>query len=251
MNDPFAMQLTLPVTLPTDETFDSFVDTGNQEVVALLKGIPSAMPAWQDAPSLASLSALHLPLVTLLGGQGLGKSHLLYALCHQLAQQNVNHLYLNLNHHAQWSFDIFDGLENLSVICLDNIHAIAGQPRWEEALFDLFNRVIENPHALIVGSSQHGPSHPAFQLPDLSSRLAWGVIYHLIALNDESRKEVVRLRANQRGLRLSEQALQFLLHHSDRDLRSLLNLLARLDTRSLQVQKKLSVAMVKRELGLN
>jgi DnaA family protein len=80
MNDPFAMQLTLPVTLPTDETFDSFVDEGNQEVVALLKGIPSAMPAWQDAPSLASLSALHLPLVTLLGGQGLGKSHLLYAL---------------------------------------------------------------------------------------------------------------------------------------------------------------------------
>jgi DnaA family protein len=45
--------------------------------------------------------------------------------------------------------------------------------------------------------------------------------------------------------------LQFLLHHSDRDLRSLLNLLARLDTRSLQEQKKLSVAMVKRELGLN
>ena len=76
------------------------------------------------------------------------------------------------------------------------------------------------------------------------------VIYHLNTLDDDSRKDVLRLRASQRGLKLSEQALQFLLYHSDRDLRSLLGLLERLDTRSLQEQKKLSVAMVKRELGL-
>jgi len=49
---------------------------------------------------------------------------------------------------------------------------------------------------------------------------------------------------------LSNQALQFVLNHSERDLKSLMALLARLDTRSLQEQKRLSVAMVKRELGL-
>jgi len=60
----------------------------------------------------------------------------------------------------------------------------------------------------------------------------------------------VRLRAEERGLTLSNQALQFLLHHSERDLKSLMSLLARLDARSLQEQKRLSVAMVKRELNL-
>lgn len=244
------MQLPLPVTLPTDETFESFVDNGNGEVVTLLKSIATAMPQWQNAESLSSLASLRLPLITLLGGAGFGKSHLLYALCHQLAQRNVNHLYLNLSNYTQWSLGIFEGLENLSVICLDNIHAIAGNAKWEEALFDLLNRVLETRHALIVCSSRQSPAGAAFQLPDLTSRLAWGVIYHLSNLNDEGRKEVLRLRANQRGLRLSEQALQFLLHHSDRDIRNLLNLLARLDTRSLQEQKKLSVAMVKRELNL-
>jgi DnaA-homolog protein len=219
-------------------------------VVTLLKDVATGMPQWRDEPRLVSLASLHLPLVTLQGGSGVGKSHLLYALCHQLATQQVNHIYLNLNQHAQWSLDIFDGLENLSLICLDNIHAVAGITAWEEALFDLFNRVIENPGALVVGSSQLGPSHPKFVLPDLRSRLAWGVIYHLNTLDDDSRKDVLRLRASQRGLKLSEQALQFLLYHSDRDLRSLLGLLERLDTRSLQEQKKLSVAMVKRELGL-
>ncbi|MDY6978099.1 MAG: DnaA regulatory inactivator Hda, partial [Pseudomonadota bacterium] len=53
------------------------------------------------------------------------------------------------------------------------------------------------------------------------------------------------------GLKLSNQALQFLLHHSERDLKSLMSLLARLDTRSLQEQKRLSVGMVKRELNLS
>jgi len=244
------MQLPLPVTLPTDETFESFVDINNSEVVALLKSIALAMPNWRESESLVSLTSLRLPLITLLGGESVGKSHLLYALCHQLEQRNISHLYLNLSNHSQWSPGIFEGLENLSVICLDNIHSIAGSPGWEEALFDLLNRVHENRHGLIVCSSRQGPASSAYTLPDLTSRLAWGVIYHLSGLNDEGRKKVLRLRASQRGLRLSEQALQFLLHHSDRDIRNLLNLLARLDTRSLQEQKKLSVAMVKRELNL-
>ena len=77
-----------------------------------------------------------------------------------------------------------------------------------------------------------------------------GVIYHVNQLDDGGREEAVRLRAEERGLTLSNQALQFLLHHSERDLKSLMSLLARLDTRSLQEQKRLSVAMVKRELNL-
>ena len=158
---------------------------------------------------------------------------------------------LNLNNYEAWSLDIFEGLENLSLIALDNIHAIAGDLRWEEALFDLLNRVIETKQTMVLCSSHLGPSNPAFVLPDLRSRLAWGVIYHVNQLDDNGREEAVRLRAAERGLKLSNQALQFLLHHSERDLKSLMSLLARLDTRSLQEQKRLSVGMVKRELNLN
>jgi len=243
------MQLPLPVTLPTDETFDSFVLGGNSEIVAMLKNV-SAHDDWRSCSYLQNLQGLQLPLITLLGGEGIGKSHLLFGLCHQLSEQNVSYLYLNLNDHQDWSLAIFDGLENVSVICLDNIHAIAGKGDWEEALFDLFNRVIEQPGALIICSSHIGPASPLFLLPDLKSRLAWGVIYHIHSLDDEAKKEAVRLRAQQRGLKLSEHALQFLLTHSERDLRSLLALLARLDTRSLQEKRRLSVAMVKRELCL-
>ncbi|RDV27327.1 DnaA regulatory inactivator Hda [Alteromonas aestuariivivens] len=244
------MQLPLPVTLPNDETFKSFVEAKNTELVGLLKNIANGVPDWQANEGLKTVRRLRIPMVNIIGSPGRGKSHLLYAVCHQLARRNVSHSYLNLDEAADWPPNAFEGLESLSLICLDNIQSIAGNARWEEALFDLINRVLEVNQGLLVCTSELGPSHPDFVLPDLRSRLGWGVTYQLQALSDEHRKQVIRKRAQQRGLKLSEQALQFLLHHSDRDLPSLMSLLERLDNRSLQEQKKLSVAMVKRELDL-
>ncbi|WP_414830760.1 DnaA regulatory inactivator Hda [Alteromonas sp. H39] len=244
------MQLPLPVSLPVDETFDSFVSGTDTELVTLLQALAYAVPDWRDASLFQGVASLKLPMVTLLGSAGRGKSHLLYALCHEIAARDIPHVYLNLNNAEAWPANAFEGFETLPLVCLDNIHAIAGNKTLELALFDLINRVVESQQTVLVCTSRLGPSNPAFVLPDLRSRLSWGVTYQLHALSDEARKTVVRNRATARGLRLSEQALQFLLHHSERDIPSLINLLDRLDTRSLQEQKKLSVNMVKRELGL-
>ncbi len=245
------MQLPLPVTLPNDETFDSFVSGNNTELVMLLRNVAAAMPCWHNAAAMAALTSLQLPLVTLVGNEGRGKSHLLYALCHELSAKSVPHVYLNLHETTKWAGSVFEGLETLPLICLDNVQAIAGAPQWELALFDLLNRISETRETLLVCTSTIGHSHPSFTLPDLGSRLAWGVTYQVAPLDDEERKSVIRLRAAQRGLKFSEQAVQFLLTHSDRDLPSLMALLDRLDTRSLQEQKKLSVNMVKRELEVS
>ena len=244
------MQLPLPVSLPVDETFNSFVSGTDTELVTLLQALALAVPDWRDAGLLQGLASSKLPMVTLLGSEGRGKSHLLYALCHEMADRDIPHVYLNLNNARDWPANAFEGLETLPLVCLDNVHAIAGNETLELALFDLINRVVESQQTVLVCSSRLGPSNPAFVLPDLRSRLSWGVTYQLHSLSDDERKRVVRNRATARGLKLSEQALQFLLHHSERDMPSLINLLDRLDTRSLQEQKKLSVNMVKRELGL-
>lgn len=242
-NQSLVTQLPLPVTLPVDETFSSFVSGPNEELVSLL----SALGHGNDSV----LGNGRQSLITIVGSEGRGKSHLLYALCHRLEDNKLSHVYLNLEDAAQWHPSVFEGLESLHVICLDNIHTIAGKSGWENALFDLINRVVEVGKCVLVCSSQLGPNHPDFVLPDLRSRLTWGLTYQLQPLTDDDRKTVIRERAEQRGLRLSEQALVFLLHHADRDLPNLMALLERLDTRSLQEQKKLSVAMVKRELGLD
>lgn len=244
------MQLPLPVTLPDDETFDSFVPSGNEEVVQVLATLAEAMPDWRQAKGANAFRQLKLPLITLIGARGRGKSHLLFSLCHRLESARIAHLYLNLEDAGMWSTHVLDGLDTLPLVCLDNLHAIAGNAEWEETLFAFLVRVQEQGNTLVVCTSAIGAAHPDFILPDLRSRLTWGMTYQLHSLNDDARKDVLRIRAEQRGLRLSEQALHFLLMHSQRDMPGLMQLLSRLDTRSLQEQKKLSVAMVKRELNL-
>ena len=243
------MQLPLPVSLPDDETFESFIPGGNDEVFALLSRIASHSPDWRGEPALALLDAASIPLINLVGNSGRGKSHLLYAMCHQLAAREVPHAYVNFTDVVNLSPKLLDALEQLPVICLDNIEAIEGHAAWEEAVFDLINRVSETRIGLLVIAARSGPNATGLQLPDLRSRLSAGLTYQLASLTDEQRGEVLSSRAQQRGLSLSAQALHYLLNHSQRDLPSLMALLDRLDQRSLQEQKKISVALVKRELA--
>ena len=243
------MQLPLPVTLPDDETFDSFISGGNDEVVSLLSCVASHSPDWRGEPALALLDAASIPLINLVGSSGRGKSHLLYATCHQLAARVIPHAYVNFTDVVNLSPKLLEALEQLPVICLDNLEAIAGHAAWEEAVFDLINRVSETRIGLLIVAAQSGPNASNVRLPDLRSRISAGLTYQLVSLNDEQRGEVLSSRAQQRGLSLSAQALHYLLNHSQRDLPSLMALLDRLDQRSLQEQKKISVALVKRELA--
>ncbi|MBU3022792.1 DnaA regulatory inactivator Hda [Aestuariibacter sp. A3R04] len=245
------MQLPLPVSLPTDETFASFVTGDNGAVVSLLSTLADTGLQWRSSLALRVLEKSTLPGVMLVGGAGKGKSHLLYAFCHQLADKDIAHLYLNLENALQWTTAVFDHLEGLPFLCLDNVHAIAGNAYWEEALFDFINRVVERQSTVLLMTSRLGATHPSFKLADLRSRLSWGLTYQLQALNDDLRARVLAARASERGLKFSSQAIQFLLHHCERDLPTLLAILERLDARSLQEQKKVSVRMVKRELGLD
>ncbi|WP_232365150.1 DnaA regulatory inactivator Hda [Salinimonas marina] len=244
-------QLPLPVSLPVDETFDSFVMAANQQLVTTLRQLCDSAPQWHHQPELTTLAAQRLPLLSIVGASGRGKSHLLYGVCHRLAERGISHLYLNLSQTGELRPGVFEGLETLTLVALDNLHAIAGNAQWEEALFHLINRIIDQPGAVLICTSQLGAASPQYHLPDLRSRLQWGTTFQLQSLSDEQRIQALGLRARQKGLRFSDSALQFLLHHYDRSLKNLMLLLERLDTRSLQEQKKITVALVKRELGLD
>lgn len=246
--DRLATQLALPMVFPVEETFKTYVSGPNEQAFSLLDQLCRSMPEWKLQPAFSNLK---LPLLNLVAGAGRGKSHLLYACCHELTAKNIAHQYVDLATKNSLTPAIFEGLEVLSVVCLDNLQALAGEHEWEEALFDLFNRVLENQNCVVITTSRFGAQHSAFHLADLRSRLLWGLTFTLDPLSDHERMQVVAIRAEQKGLHLSAQALQFLLNHTQRDLPHLVAVLERLDKRSLQEQRKLSVALVKRELGLD
>jgi DnaA family protein len=84
---------------------------------------------------------------------------------------------------------------------------------------------------------------------DLSTRLAWGLVYHLKPLGDTEKAEHLRGEAARRGLYLSNEVLGYLLTRVPRDLGTLRGVLEVLDRQSLARQRALTVPLVREVLS--
>lgn len=177
-------------------------------------------------------------------GEGSGKSHLLQAACHQASKNQRTVCYLPAKEILTKSVQVFDELDQLDLVCLDDIDFLAKLPDWEEALFDLINRMRESGNCLVLAASV-APEALNVELPDLRSRLAWGPVFQLQTLSDAQKHEALRIRAVQRGLELPDNVADYLMRHYPRDLFGLFERLELLDTAAMAMQRRLTVPFVK------
>ncbi len=235
------MQLALPVSLPLDQTFDSFYTSTNADAVSHLQDVASHS------------THLGIPLTLLCGKGGVGKSHLLFSLCHIADETHQQSVYLNFEELNSVDPIMLSGLEHCSIICLDNIHCIVGHTQWETALFDLINRINEAVYnkqtSHLVISMNALPNHLGFVLPDLLSRLNWGTTFYLEQPDDKGREAIIKRRAKAQGMNISDAACKFLLVHTDRHLNKLMALLEKLDQLSLQSQTKITLPLLKKHFS--
>ncbi|AAZ28050.1 MULTISPECIES: DnaA regulatory inactivator Hda [Colwellia] len=229
-------QLTLMVQLPDDETFDSFKSDINQGVVTQLK---SYIESQQSTPHSFYLFGL----------SSVGKSHLMHASSTYAAQIGKSSVCLSCAELKQLPVEVLDGLEQIDLICLDDIHLIAGDTRWQQAIFDLFNRVLEQNNYLLI-SGDESAQQLGISLPDLVSRLTWGLTEQVKPVDDEEKVIALQYRATQRGLFLSDEVVKFLLNRLSRDMGSLINSLDVLDKASIQEQRKITIPFIKEVLTL-
>lgn len=219
------MQLVLDLKLKSDATFDNFVVGSNEIVVNVLKAFSENQGD---------------PYCFLWSHSGDGLSHLLQAVCHH-AKENM---YLPLSELTIFGPDFLEGIDSVPLVCIDDIHLIAGDPAWEEALFHTFNRIYEKGHRLILGA--HFPAADCgFQLKDLLSRITWGASYPILPLSDEDKIQLLQLTAKRRGFALSVEVARYLLAHYPRDMRTQLAILEKLDLASLQEKHKITLPFAK------
>lgn len=178
------------------------------------------------------------------GAASTGRSHLLQAACQHAAENQRTVAYLPLTELIDLSAEIFEGLEQMSLVCLDDVQLIAGNAEWEEALFHFYNRMRDAGSALLV-TANVAPSALSVALPDLQSRLVWGPVLQLNALDDAGKISALQLRAKGRGFELPDEVAQFLMRRSARDMASLFALLDKLDEASLVQQRKLTIPFVR------
>lgn len=226
MNNP---QLPLGITLRDSARFESFFPGPNREAVASLQSA-----ARGEGESLVYIAA----------SAGLGKTHLLQAACHSAGVCRRTAACLPLGELRPAAAAVLEGLEQLELVCLDDIDAKAGDALWEHALFNLFNRLRDAGRTLIV-TAQLRPDEAGFVLPDLVSRLGWGVSYVLRPVTEPDIIAALACRARGRGLELPAETARFLLRRFPRDLPTLFALLDTLDVASLVEQRRLTVPFVK------
>lgn len=229
------LQLSLPIHQHDDASLANFYSDNN---LLLLNSLHQ------------NFTQLKQPFFYIWGTQGCGKSHLLKALANEFFAQNRTALYVPLNKSAYFSPAVLDNLEQHELVCLDDIQCVVEHTDWELALFDLFNRIRETNRTLLLISADQSPNTLSVKLPDLASRLRWGEIYQLHALDDQQKITALQQNAHSRGIELPDETANFLLKRLDRDMHTLFDALAQLDKASLQAQRKLTIPFVKETLKL-
>ncbi|RCV89466.1 DnaA regulatory inactivator Hda [Billgrantia montanilacus] len=226
-------QLPLGVSLRDDATFDSFLPGANATLLETLTH---------------QLDDSGEPFVYLWGAVGTGRTHLLQAACHAASSRDLRALYLPLEELGHFPPLMLEEIERLDLVAIDDVDAVVGRKRWEEGLFHAFNRLRDAGKHLIMASAV-SPRQLPVKLPDLASRLTWGVTFHLQGLDDTERLQALQLRARVRGMQLPDEVARYILHRGPRGLGELCEALAVLDQASLTAQRKLTIPFVKQALG--
>lgn len=210
-------------------TFESFVAENNAVAVGLAQQTALGMGEKQ---------------LYFWGGSALGKSHLLQAVCNLAAKNKRTACYLTRTEIDTQASSVLDGLEQIDMICLDDVESWLQDDDWEIALFDLINRVRENEGSLMMASA-NPPDESFVKLADLRSRLAWGPVFQLQNLSDAGKYQALRFRAQQSGLELPENVADYLMSRYPRDMFGLFERLAVLDKASMAMQRRLTIPLVK------
>ena len=221
-------QLPLPVRLRASSVFASYFPGPNAGVVGQLLALePRSRP----------------PALWLYGPNGVGKSHLLQAICARASERKWPSAYLPLGD-ASMHPAMLAGCESLSFICLDDFDRVAGQPEWERAVFRLYTELDDSGGRLLLAATSP-PSGVGIALKDLASRLAAGTLLRIQPLSDDEQSAALTLRATQLGLELPGDAAQYLLRRLPRDMATLCDALDALDQASLATQRRLTVPFVR------
>ncbi|WP_130537196.1 DnaA regulatory inactivator Hda [Thiomicrorhabdus indica] len=232
------VQMPLKIGLRDEASFDTFV--AEQESVAL------ALNALQSSVEKPVGEAFYL-----CGHNGVGKTHLLQAACRLVTEKNRNSVYLPLaDKSLPFIPDVLSGLEQVSLVCLDDIDRIIGKKEWEIALANLITKCsVQGNTLLIAGTLKLSDWKLAYSELAKSLISVVPLVIEPVSEKDELINALQR-HAKCMGFELPEKVGELLLKHCSNDLSELMKVLKMLEEASLVQKRRLTLQFVKAILGV-
>jgi chromosomal replication initiator protein len=191
----------------------------------------AAAMAVSDAPGQS-----YNPLF-LYGGVGLGKTHLMHAIGHEVRRHHAKKrvVYVTSEHFTNEVItsiqtarmaDFHHKYRTVDVLLIDDIQFLAGKDRTKEEFFHTFNALHEINKQIVISSDRPPKDIPTLE-DRLRSRFEQGLLADIQPPDFETRLAILKSKLGSSGGMVSEEVLTFIAHKVQKNIRELEGALTR------------------------
>ena len=192
---------------------------------------PQNKLAYAAARAVADKPAENFNPLFIYGDSGLGKTHLLYAIAHQVKRKRedlrivyikgddfTNELIASIREGSNAEFR--EKYRQAGILLVDDIQFIAGKESTQEEFFHTFNSLHDAHKQIVIASDR-----PAKEIKSLEERLRtrfeWGLTADVQPPDFETRVAIVKRKAELLHLDLPEDVAEFIANHLKNNIRQL------------------------------
>jgi len=199
---------------------------------------PNNQLAHAAAKSVSQSPATQFNPLFIYGDTGLGKTHLIQAIGWKImserpylkvlyisTEQFINEFIYSIQTNTQQSFKI--KYRNVDILLIDDIQFLEKKEETQNEFFHTFNTLYENKKQIVI-SSDRPPKQIATLTDRLRSRFEWGMITDIQTPNLETREAILRNKADNENIVISDEAYNYIARRITSSIRALESALANL-----------------------